>query len=136
MKQQFRCVQEMGKTQQIEIDFEAGLHQQFPDFMDCVRASVHGCGRPFKAIAADLDMSSSELSRKLSENPNDPVHFQLRGLVRLMQSTGDLRPLHWLIEEFLEDQAAKKERARDELAALMPKIASLLELAHNDPEGA
>lgn len=112
---------------QIEIDFEAGLHQQFPHFMDCVRASVHGCGHPFKAVAAELDMSSSALSRKLAENPNDDVHFQLRHFVKLLKATGDFRPLYWLIEEFLEDKETKQKRAHAELAAMLPKIAQLLE---------
>ena len=36
------------------IDLDQSLTQQFPEFMDAVRASVYDCGRPFKAIAADL----------------------------------------------------------------------------------
>ena len=65
---------------QLSLTLEHSLLQQFPDFRDVVRASVYACGRPFKLIAADLDMSLSELSRKLSENVSDPVHFPLTRL--------------------------------------------------------
>jgi hypothetical protein len=83
---------------QVEINFEAGLTEQFPAFRDVVKAAVYGCGRPFKAVAADLDMTSSELSRKLGDNPNDPVHFPLHLLPELIRATGDKRPVYWLVE--------------------------------------
>src|SRR5688572_15160465 len=102
--------------QQLEIDFEPGLVERFPDFLDCVKASVYGGRKQFKAIAADLDMSSSELSRKFAGNPNDPVHFPMHLLPRLMESTGDLSPIHWLIEKFCEDSDSKQRRAIEMLA--------------------
>jgi len=61
---------------QVEINFESGLTDQFPQFRDAVKAAVYGCGRPFKAVAADLDMTSSELSRKLGDNPNARCTFR------------------------------------------------------------
>lgn len=42
-------------------------------------------------------------------------------------SVAHVKPVIWLVEEFLEGQADKQSRARAELAALLPKIASLLE---------
>ena len=50
---------------QLEIKLEGSMLEQFPEFMDVVRESVYGCGRAFKLVAADLDMSVSELSRVL-----------------------------------------------------------------------
>jgi hypothetical protein len=111
---------------QMSINFEAGLLQQFPEFRDVIRASVYSCGRQLKAIAADLDMTSSELSRKLADNPNDPVHFPLQLLPELIRATGDKRPVYWLIESFLENPGAKRERAIEQLAQMMPAIQQLL----------
>lgn len=111
---------------QLDIAFEAGLHVQFPRFMECVRSSVSSCGRAHKVVAADLDMSNSELSRKLAENPNDPVNFPLAMFPELLASTGDLRPLYWLIERFLEDPQAKQRQAKAQLMALLPRIEQLL----------
>ena len=114
---------------QIALDFDPGLREQFPRFMDCVRASVYRCGRPFKAIAADLNMSSSELSRRLSENPSDPIPFHLEDLPALMRSTGSTLPAQWLVLEFLNDPDAARRAAEAELAQLLPKISALLDRA-------
>lgn len=114
---------------QLEIDYTPGLLDQFPDFKACIRASVYGCGKAFKAVAADIDMSPSELSRKLSDNPNDTVHFPADRLPDLMAATGDLRPVYWLIERFLEDKETKRTRAISDLAKMLPQIHVLLKTA-------
>lgn len=114
---------------QVEINFEAGLTEQFPEFRDVVRASVYSCGRAFKAVAADLDMTSSELSRKLADNPNDPVHFPLHLLPALLRATGDKRPIYWLVEQFLEDDDTKRARAVTQIADMLPHLQALLKAA-------
>lgn len=112
---------------QLEISFEAGILQRFPEFQDAIKSSAYSCGRPFKSVAADLDMSPSELSRKLADNPNDPVHLPAKRLPDLMAATGDLTPIYWLIETFLESPEAKAKRVRSELGAMLPKLIALLE---------
>ena len=111
---------------QVEINFEAGLTDQFPEFRDVVKASVYSCGRALKAVAADLDMTSSELSRKLADNPNDPVHFPLHLLPALIRATGDKRPVYWLVEAFLEDEETKRSRAVAQLSDMLPQLQALL----------
>ncbi len=113
---------------QLGLDIDTGILEQFPDFRDAVRASVYSCGRAFKAVAADLDMSVSELSRKLSDNPNDPVHFPYHRLPDLIRATGDVRPVHWLVAAFLESREAKKQRAIDQLPALLTQIHTALKV--------
>src|SRR5690606_40475456 len=105
----------MNTKQQLEIDFEPGLTERFPEFMDCVKASVYGCRRQFKVIAADLDMSSSKLSRMFADNPDDKLNFPLKLLPDLMKATGDVTPIYWLVETFLEGSDAKQQRAVAEL---------------------
>lgn len=114
---------------QIEINFQAGLTEQFPAFRDVVKAAVYSCGRQFKAVAADLDMTSSELSRKLGDNPNDPVNFPLHLLPELIEATGDKRPVYWLVEKFLEDADVKRGRAVAQLADMLPQLQALLKTA-------
>ena len=116
-------------NKQVELNFEPGLTEQFPEFRDVIKASVYSCGRAFKSIAADLDMCVSELSRKLSENPNDPVHFPLSRLPDLIAATGDKRPIYWLVETFLEDPDARRKRVLDELSNMLPHIAQLISAA-------
>jgi hypothetical protein len=114
---------------QLEIDFTPGLVERFPVFLDCVKASVYGAGKPFKVIAADLDMSSSDLSRRFAENPNDPINFPLKLLPKLVESTGDITPIYWLIEKFCEDGDAKQRRALLVLAEFSRQLPGLLKSA-------
>lgn len=114
---------------QVEINFQAGLVEQFPAFRDVVKAAVYGCGKAFKSVAADLDMTSSELSRKLGDNPNDPVHFPLHLLPDLIRATGDKRPVYWLVESFLEDEDTRRSRALAQMADILPRLHALLSAA-------
>lgn len=118
---------------QLQLTLDQSLTQLFPTFRDVVVASVHGCGRQLKAIAADLDMSPSELSRKLADNPKDPVHFPYEKLPALIAATGDKRPVLWLVESFLDDPAAKRQSAVDRLDKLLPEIAALVKEARGEP---
>lgn len=122
-------MKQTSRSLQVELQLEAGLVDQFPDFRDVVRASVYSCGRQFKAIAADLDMSVSELSRKLSDNPSDPVHFPLHRLPELIKATGDMRPIFWLVESFIEDEDSKRKRAISELSKMLPYVSQLVKAA-------
>lgn len=110
---------------QIPLSFPAGLLEQFPEFMDCVRDSVYGCGRPFKQVAADMDMSASELSRRLNDDPKD-LPFQLRRLPDLMEATRDTRPAQWLALKYLADAQSTTSHAMRELAALVPTLTTLI----------
>lgn len=114
---------------QFSLTLESSLLQQFPDFRDVVKASVYSCGRAFKAIAADLDMSVSELSRKLTDNPADPINFPLHRLPDLVRATGDKRPVLWLVEAFLDDPDARRQHAVDRLEQLIPEISALVKEA-------
>lgn len=119
----------MTTERQLELNFEAGLLDRFPAFKDVLRASIYGCGRPFKHVAADLDMTASKLSRMLADNPNDKINPPADRLDEILESTGDLRPVYWLIERFLEDQDIKRKRALDEVVALLPQLESLIKKA-------
>lgn len=112
----------MARIEQLTIDFAPGLLEQFPEFRECVTASVYGCGRQFKAVAADLDLSPSKLSRMLADNPDDHINFPLPRFADLVEATGDPTPIYWLVERFLEPADAKKDRAATLLANLLPQI--------------
>ena len=116
----------MASKTQYELSFDGGLCEQYLKFQEVLQASLSGCGKPQKTVAADLDMTSSELSRKLADNPNDPVHFPVHRLPDLLVATGDLRPIYWLIEKFLDDPETKRRRAASELAELLPKLQRLV----------
>jgi hypothetical protein len=114
---------------QIELNYDGSLLDQYPAWRDVVTASVYSCGRPFKQIAADLDMSVSELSRKLNHNPGDNVEFPLPRFDELLIATGDIRPVYWLIEKFVQDGSVRKKQAMNELMRMLPHIHGLLKSA-------
>ena len=114
--------------QQFELNFEGGLTDRFPNFLDCVRASVYGCGRPFKAIAADMDMSPSLLSQKLSDQGD--TKFALQRLPELIEATHDYSPIFWLVERFCDSPDAKKRKSIERLAVLLPQIEAALREAN------
>jgi hypothetical protein len=114
---------------QFELDFEGGLVDRFPDWDECVRHAVSSCGRQQRAVAADLDMSPSELTRKLSrkapgsEEPNFPYHR----VPDLIEATRNLDPIYWLIEKFCDGPDEKRRRAVEQLSQLVPKIQKLID---------
>lgn len=113
-------------SSQLTLDFEPGLVEKHPRLLDCIRAAAYTSRNPLKTIAADMDMSQSDLSRKLSGNPDDPRRFSVDDLEHFLNATGDLTPIYWLVEKYLEDGKQKQSRAVQELAKQLPSILALM----------
>lgn len=114
-------------NQQIEIDFTPGLTQQYPEFIDLLAACVHASRGGLTRVAMDLDQSPGNLSRMLARDSADKRHFPAAWVPKLVESTGDMRPVYWMIEKFLEDSDTKHKRALNELAQMLPAIKSALD---------
>lgn len=114
---------------QLTLDFEPGLTEKFPHLLDCVRATAYTHRNPLKTIAADMDVSQSDLSRKLAGNPDDPRRFSLDDLERFIDATGDMSPVYWLVAKYLQDERVKRDRALQELATQMPTLLALIAAA-------
>jgi len=110
---------------QLTLDFEAGLTERYQTLLAACAASAHTSRKPLKAIAADMDMSLSDLSRKLAGHPDDPRNLSVKDMVRLIESTGDLMPIYWLIEKFELSDVERQARAAHELAKALPAILAL-----------
>lgn len=115
---------------QFQLDFEPGLTRQFPHFMDCVAAVILGYRGGAQAVAGACDVSPSTISRWCNwRNEDDPRHMPMKHLATIIATTGDHRPIYWLIESFLEDEDTKNRRAMNELRTLVPRLHELLERA-------
>ena len=114
---------------QISMDFTPGLTERYASLLDCVSASVHRQAKPMKALAAEMDMSPSDLARKLSSNPDDPRRFSVADLESYVRCTGDTMPILYLVQKFCADDDTKKREALNALAALAPQIQALLKAA-------
>lgn len=108
---------------QLPIDFTPGLLEQFEGVTDVVRAVHTNCGKRAKVVAADMDLSPSELSRRVADDPKD-LPFRLRDLERFVESTGDTRPIQYLALKYLCGDTST-ERALQDLAKIAPVFIEL-----------
>ena len=118
-----------GTDHQMTLDFQPGLAERHSSLLACIRETAYTQRNPLKTLAADMDMSQSELSRKLSENPDDPRRFTVDDLENFIETTGDVTPIYYLIERFLEDETVKQRRAMTELLKIAPQLTALLKQA-------
>lgn len=128
----YRKVQEnkmtVNSTNQLVLDFEGGLTERHATCLDSVREGAYSFKKGMKSLASDMDISQSELSRKLADNPNDPRNFTLNDFELYLEKSGDTTPIYYLVEKFLTDESLKQKRALAELAKHLPKITSLIKM--------
>lgn len=114
---------------QMTLDFEAGLTERYPRLLDCIRTGAYTNRNPLKTIAADMDISQSDLSRKLAGNPDDPRRFSVEDLENYIEKTGDVTPIYYLVEKYLQDEDGRQRRAMCELTKQLPDILALFKAA-------
>lgn len=108
---------------QLTLHFEPGLVERFPAAMDVVRKIAYGHRNPIKTIAADMDMSQSTLSRKLSQDPDDPRRFSLDDLERFVVATGDVTVIEYLAEKYLQTDDQRRASAITAAESLLRELA-------------
>lgn len=107
---------------QMTLNFEPDKYRQFGTLKEFMREQAIPAlfqlkGIPKKHIAADMDISPSELTRKLSENPNDPRNLSTDDLEDYLRTQGDLEPVYYLLSKY--------GPADDELSRLKARVAEL-----------
>lgn len=111
---------------QLTLDFEPGLVERHDSLLACIRQAVYTHRNPLKTIAADMDVSQSDLSRKLAGNPDDPRRFSVEDLEKFIVATGDVTPILYLVEKYLADEEAKQRAAHQRLAKMLPDVLALI----------
>jgi hypothetical protein len=107
---------------QLKMDFEPGITEQFRTLKQCVAACVYGYRGGLGTVAAACDVSPSALSRMLNENEDDPRHLPIDFMTKIIETTGDIRPLQWLAAKFLPDDETRRELALTRLEQLVPTL--------------
>lgn len=102
----------------ITLTFEPGPADAYNSCREYIGALVHMQGRQQKAIAADMDLCPSALSRKVAQSPNDSMRFTLDDLERFLEVTGDLRPIYYLVEKYNGSRQQRIDALRAELERL------------------
>lgn len=116
-------------SNQLTLDFLPGLTELHTSALACVDSQIKSSGKPLKTIAADMDLSSSELSRKLANNPHDARNFTLDDFERYIASSGDTTPLLYLVQKYCVDSDVKQRQALAALASQVPNLIALLKAA-------
>lgn len=103
---------------QLAIDFDPDITKAYSRCVDYVSARVHQQGVPQKAIAADMDLSPSQLSQKLGPISQSSARFTLDDLEHYTEVTKDLEPIKYLIAKYLytcsEDEIRAQIKALEE----------------------
>lgn len=111
---------------QLTLDFEPSLVERHKTCVDCVRQTAYTHRNPIKTIAADMDLSESDLSRKLAQNPNDTRRFTVDDLESFVAATGDTTPILYLAVKYLTDKQVVKQAAIEKLMADLPGVMALI----------
>lgn len=125
----------MQTHSQLPLNFEVGLTARFRRLEDAINHTVLNYSKGMEAVAAALDQSPSELSRRLNahlaQKEGDANNRPLRvaDMVGTLEETKDYRPIFWLIERFLRDPEVQRTQAIHELAKVMPYVQALIEQA-------
>lgn len=122
-------------TAQLTLNFEPGLSERHRTLKGCVRERVYGNGAPLKVLAGNMDLSETELTRKLSDNPNDTRDLNCDDLEAFIRATGDVTPIYYLIEKYAVSLEAKRAFASAELARALPGLLALAKAAAGEQAG-
>lgn len=107
------------------LNFDPGLAERWRSLKACMRERVYAHPKPLKCVAAEMDLSETELSRKLSENPNDTRDTTCDDLEAYIRATGDVTPVLYLVEKYAVNPEARRAYAAAELARALPEILAL-----------
>lgn len=102
----------------VNIAFPSDITNGYPTCRQYVEHRVHQQGRPQSRVAADMDYSPSILSRKLAQNSGDTSRFTLDDLELFIQSTGDIKPVYYLVAKYLYGGESEKEALLRRLAEI------------------
>lgn len=112
-------------TAQMTLSFEPGLTQRFSSLRECIATGVYQRG--LTNVAPSLDKAPGNLSVELSEDPTRK--FGVESLEAYIEKFGDLTPIYYLVEKFLQKEDAAKDSAMAEMAELAKKMQVLMRQA-------
>jgi hypothetical protein len=111
------------------LNFEAGLTVNFPTLESVIASCVYSSRSGLTGVASDLNMSPSELERRLNPESIDTRPLRTKDMFDIIRATGDLRPIYWLTERFTETSEMRQQRAQEALIRLAPAFADLVQAA-------
>lgn len=119
---------------QLTLELQPGLTEQYRSLREVIASTVYQHRSGIGGVATALDMSPSELGRRLNHSKDDPQrNLDVDDLVRIVEATGDLSPIYWLAEKFVPNDEQKHTAAVEQLQRMLPQLAHLLAVAGHSP---
>lgn len=114
---------------QMSLTFEPGLSQRSRCLRDHLTGAVHNRGLVY--VAGLMDLSPSRLTEKLAgvDSGGKSRGMTLDELESYIQQTGDVSPVHYLIDKYLRDPAVAQQEALAKLAQLADMLPGLMSAA-------
>jgi hypothetical protein len=116
-------------VQQFTLDFAPGLTERFPRWRDTFVHAVYNSRLGLNGVAAKMDLSPSDLTKRLSGNSDEPRPLRDTDILSIIEATGDLTPMYWLLERFSKDPNARQQEALARLPGLVAAIEATLQAA-------
>lgn len=115
---------------QLTLSFKPGLSQEFKTLRQCTQGAVLRTRGGATGIAPAVDMSPSQLARKLQGNADDP-HRSLDiddwwSTVEALAEQGDYSCLYWQLERLKFSTDQQKTMAITQLTAVIQRATELL----------
>ena len=118
---------------QLTLNWEPGLPDRWPTLRAYIAYRMQVQAKSAKAIAGDMDIAPSTLSRKLSPGPEDTQRFNLDDLEGYLKSTGDTAAvIEYLAAKFM---AGGDESRKARAIARVELLATELEKAIREVKG-
>ncbi|MGH1470132.1 MAG: hypothetical protein ACRBCS_03005 [Cellvibrionaceae bacterium] len=105
---------------QLALNFDASPFDSYDTCREFIGSRVHQLGVRQKSIAADMDYSPSDLTRKLAQSPNDSRRFTLDDLEKYVAVTSDKQPIYYLVKKYLTEVDA--EELKKQIAHLQSQL--------------
>jgi hypothetical protein len=119
---------------QLTLLLEEGIAQRHRSLRECMAAGVYQRG--LTRVAGQIDMAPSKLSEKLSGGNGDRHRdVGLDDFEAYVLHTGDLSPIHYLVDKYLAKPEAAQSAALARMAELQQQMAALLAQAGVGTQG-
>jgi hypothetical protein len=116
---------------QLTLNFEPALPDRFATLRKYINHRVHINQKSAKTIAADMDISPSLLSRKLtagdSPEDKDTQRFNCDDLEAYLQSSGDAPAIiEYLAAKYMDTPEARKARTLARVESMLPELMAMV----------
>jgi hypothetical protein len=112
---------------QLTLNFEPNLPDRFPTLRQYIAHRVHVHNKSAKVIAADMDMSPSLLSRKLTPSDGDTQRFNVDDLESYLAASGDAAAvIEYLAAKYMDSPEARRARMVSRAETLLSELAAVL----------